>query len=455
MSKARKTAVSGIFYPGNEEVVKEQVQTFLGEAPIYPVRPTAIIVPHSVFSYSGSVAASAYASLKRFKHELNHIVLLGSAHHNNVEGIAATAHTEFESAVGSVKTNTESFAKIEDISSVHINEMAHRDEHSIEVQLPFLQEVLEDFTITPLIVGKADAQDVAEVIERLSGDGTLVVVSTDLSQYQSYAVANAMDRETCLSIESLDVTEVDSYRACGHYAIKGLVEFSKKTNHVLKNIDYRNSGDTTGDKTRVIGYLSSYCVRRDSRWSVTSKEQREYLLVKAYNAIAKRLGAERKLLPAEPKFSSQVVDTFVTLRLNGELRGCAGTLDASTDVVSDIVSNSLAAAFHDARFTSLTAEEFKDVDITISVLSQLDDLEVKSEEELLNSSRVGVDGVTVTQGFKRGNFLPRVWEKYKDPQTFWNVLRSRIGLEDSWADDLTFKRYRTCSFSLKSYSADH
>ena len=451
MTVARRTAVSGIFYPGEEVSLREKVQSLLKEAPIYPVRPTAIIVPHSTYGYSGSVAASAYASLKRFRKELNHIVILGAAHHNTVDGIAATDFAEFECPLGKVATNKEALTKLNKFDFVNVDNIAHSGEHSIEVQLPFLHEVLDDFTITPLIVGKSNENDIARIMEELSAPGTLFVVSATLSEYQTYSVATGIDRQTARSIELLDLSAIEAYNSLGSYAIKGLIQYAKNTDHSIKNIDYKNAGDTAGDKSRVIGYMASYCVRNDSRWAVATQEERDYLLAISYNTMAKRLGLPSKAVPAEPKFTSKDVDTFITLRLNGELRGCSGTLYNPTNLVDGVVANTVDAAFEDMRFTPLTAAELNEIDITVSILSPLEKVSVDSEEALLDKLRVGVDGVAITCGFKRGNFLPRVWEKYPEPQVFWQQLKSRLGLEKyDWSDDFVISRYRTCSFSLRS-----
>ena len=260
MTTVRKSAVSGIFYPDQELDLQSKVQELLSEAPVYSLRPTAIVVPHSSLSYSGKIAASAYASLAQFQDEIKDVIVLGSSHHNAVKGVVVCTYQEFECSARTVKTNPQILNKIKGLDFVSVDDSVHDGEHSIEVQLPFLNEVLSDYSITPLAVGEVDPSDVARLMETVVSPQALFVISTDFSQYMPYEEAKEADKETLKSIELLDKSGIDSYKACNHIALKGLLEYAKLTKSSMKNLCYENSGDTGDNKDRVIGYISSYCL---------------------------------------------------------------------------------------------------------------------------------------------------------------------------------------------------
>lgn len=270
MTTVRKSAVSGIFYPDQELKLQSKVQELLSEAPVYSQRPMAVVAPHSAISYSGAVAASAYASLAQFQDEIKDVVILGSSHHKAVKGIVASSYTEFDCGFGTIKTNAQTLEKAKQLSFVSVDDTAHRDEHSIEVQLPFLKEVLGEFTVTPLIVGEVEATEVASLIEALVDSETLFVISSDLSQYLPYDEANEVDEETLKALESLDTESLNSYKACNCTAVQGLLEYAKLTKSTIKNVFYQNSGDTGANKDRVIGFASSFCMKSGDELSVTN-----------------------------------------------------------------------------------------------------------------------------------------------------------------------------------------
>jgi AmmeMemoRadiSam system protein B len=246
-----------MFYPESASVLARDVAALLGvcaQPPAEPDAPKAIIAPHAGYVYSGPVAASVYARLRALRGRIRRIVLLGPAHRVAVDGLALPASSAFATPLGVVTIDAEAVAAIRDLPQVVVSEAVHAQEHSLEVQLPFLQTIFGDFSLLPLAVGDASPQEVDEVIERLwGGDETLIVVSSDLSHYLPYDVAQRVDAQTAARIVDLDATVVH-LEACGSAPINGLLLASRRHGLQARLLDLRNSGDTAGDKSRVVGY---------------------------------------------------------------------------------------------------------------------------------------------------------------------------------------------------------
>ena len=251
----RPAAVAGAFYPASAVALEAVVIQMLAEAPRGAcASPKAIIVPHAGYIYSGAIAASIYAPLRKLRGTIRHIVLLGPTHRVAVDGLALPASTAFATPLGIVPVDLQAIAAIRDLPQVSINEVAHAQEHSLEVQLPFLQTVLDGFSLLPLAVGKASPAQVAEVLDRLwGGEETLIVVSSDLSHYLSYAEAQQADTQTAQRILQLDPT-IHHMQACGSSPVNGLLLAARQHGLQAQMLDLRNSGDTAGDKARVVGY---------------------------------------------------------------------------------------------------------------------------------------------------------------------------------------------------------
>ena len=218
--------------------------------------PKALIAPHAGYVYSGPIAASAYALLAPLRDLVRRVVLLGPTHRVAVRGLALPASTQFATPLGTVDLDVAAYEKLRGLRQVGVSEEAHALEHSLEVHLPFLQTVLADFKLVPLAVGHASAEEVAEVIEALwGGPETLIVVSSDLSHYLPYKDAQSIDRETAQAVLQLD-TAIDHEHACGATPVAGLSLAARRHNLKPELLDLRNSGDTAGDKSRVVGYAS-------------------------------------------------------------------------------------------------------------------------------------------------------------------------------------------------------
>jgi AmmeMemoRadiSam system protein B len=265
MKRIRKPAVAGSFYPSDPGVLRTTVVTLLAEARgWHGAAPLALVAPHAGYVYSGPVAASAYACLKPFRERYRRVVLLGPAHRAAVRGIALPDVDAFASPLGDVALDRETMDALDD-PDVMVDDAAHRLEHSLEVQLPFLQVMLNRFRLVPLLIGAAAPVTVARVIERLwTSPDTLIVVSTDLSHYLPHAEARQRDRATRQAIEELAGETLTGQDACGAAPLRGLLLAAERRGLAVRTLDLRNSGDTAGDRAQVVGYGAWIFTREDT-----------------------------------------------------------------------------------------------------------------------------------------------------------------------------------------------
>lgn len=257
MSPVRPAAVAGLFYPAHAEMLRGLVRQFLaeGRARASGTSPKALIVPHAGYVYSGPVAGSAYALLEPLRDTLRRVVLLGPSHRVSFSGLALSSAEAFETPLGAVALDPAAAERLAALPQVHTSDAAHAQEHSLEVQLPFLQEVLGEFSLVPISAGDASAEEVAEAIDLLWGGAeTLVLVSSDLSHYCDYEVARRLDRETTRAIEELRPEGLDEGSACGRVPVRGLLVSAARHGLGARTLDLRNSGDTAGPRDQVVGY---------------------------------------------------------------------------------------------------------------------------------------------------------------------------------------------------------
>lgn len=255
----RPAAVAGMFYPGSPKQLSDEVAGMLATAlrtASQTGRPKAFIVPHAGYIYSGPIAASAYACLIPLRDIIRRVVLLGPTHRVAIRGLALPVSGFFDTPLGSVKVDTAISESLLQLPQVQQSEEAHALEHSLEVQIPFLQRALDDFTLVPLAVGMADSEEVAGVLNQAwGGPETLIVISSDLSHYHPYAEARTLDQATIRQIEALHEL-TDHEQACGATPINGLLRCARQHGLHAHLLDLRNSGDTAGDKSRVVGYAA-------------------------------------------------------------------------------------------------------------------------------------------------------------------------------------------------------
>ncbi|GIK26510.1 MAG: MEMO1 family protein [Betaproteobacteria bacterium] len=253
----RPPAVAGMFYPADADELARDIRTYLAETPAtQQATPKALIVPHAGYIYSGAVAAHAYARLAPARNTIRRVVLLGPAHRVPLRGLALPMAEGFATPLGNVPIDADGARAALKLPQVSASDVAHNLEHSLEVQVPFLQTVLDDFTLLPFAVGAASAAQVAEVLDLLwGGPETLILISSDLSHFHAYATAQGIDKGTVGAILAFEPS-LEHEQACGATPINGLLLCAKRRVMQIELLDLRNSGDTAGDRSRVVGYAS-------------------------------------------------------------------------------------------------------------------------------------------------------------------------------------------------------
>lgn len=474
MSHVRPAAVAGMFYPASQRELDATVRAMLAAVPLPTADeplPKAIIAPHAGYVYSGPVAATAYARLVRRKGQVQRVVLIGPSHRVWLEGLAVPRCDAFATPLGSVAVDREAVADVLALDAVTVLDAAHAEEHSLEVHLPFLQAVLGTFTIVPLLVGEARPTDVAAVLERLwGGDETLIVVSSDLSHYLSYESAQTLDAATCRAIETLDPAAIGREQACGGAAVKGLLTLAKRRQLRVRTLDLRNSGDTAGDRRRVVGY-GAWVFSEPPKGEKRSDDGRaaagepgatggarqvlrahgETLLFLASASIdhgLRRGGPLPLNIRDYPEALQAKGASFVTLTLDGSLRGCVGSPEAYRPLAEDVSLNAFAAAFRDSRFSRLQPLERDRLTLSVSLLTPPVRIFCTTESELLADLQPHADGLIIESRGHRALFLPQVWAMLPQPRAFVQQLKAKAGLAmDYWAADLQAWRFHAVAVS--------
>src|SRR3989442_10479302 len=421
MASIRAAAVAGMFYPGEARALATELDELFGGVEQAGARlgfPKALIVPHAGYIYSGPIAARAYDELAAARGIVRRVVMLGPVHRVPVRGLAIPTDQAFATRLGTVPLDRAALERVRDLPQVVVSDLAHLQEHALEVQLPFLQRQLGEFALAPFAVGNASVQEVAEVIERLwGGPETLIVISTDLSHYHAYAEARQIDRATVTRIARF-ATDLDHEEACGATPLNGLLAAAQKHNLAIRLLAACNSGDTAGGKGQVVGY-SAFALHEPGT-DVSPEDAGKTLLGIARGAIESRLFASANR-PDAP-WLRQNAATFVTLTRDGALRGCIGSLQAQRPLGTDVAENAIAAAFRDPRFPAMTSAEWPGVRVEVSLLSAAKPLRFADEEDLLAQLQSGEVGVILEGDGRRATFLPQVWEGIPEKREFLREL---------------------------------
>ncbi len=449
--KVRKAYVAGQFYPGTKEQITAVVHEYLNQAETKGLEGSlrALIAPHAGYIYSGPIAAYAY---KQIKKPFKRIFIFASNHspYADVDGLSVPDYTHYRTPLGDVQVSplVRELMQEERISYVP----AAHTTHIIEVHLPFLQLVLEDeFEIVPVITGRINVDDITrfgELFNRYAADETLFIVSTDLSHYHPYDEAVSLDASCVNALESLDTPGVIQSEMCGQGAALIFLEIAKKQGWKGKILDYRNSGDTAGDKTRVVGYtavaysLHSTSASPDKSSGALSEEEQKILLALAQKTVELYVKEKKIYEPDETHFDAypklkEHRGTFVTLKKQKNLRGCIGSLIGKQPLYLGVRDHAINAACRDPRFKPVTQQELTEIELSISVLDVPQLLEVSEPEEYLETL-THEDGVILASGRHQSTYLPQVWEQLPEPVEFLSRLCMKGGASpDCWKDPKT------------------
>ncbi|NTU57662.1 MAG: AmmeMemoRadiSam system protein B [Chlorobiaceae bacterium] len=458
MNTIRQAAVAGTFYEASKESLVRDVRDLLSQVK-EPAEgtpcPKALIVPHAGYLYSGSTAAAAYITLRRHAAVITRVVLLGPVHRVPVNGLALPDAQAFATPLGVIEIDQDAVRSLAGLPQVVVSGAAHQAEHSLEVQLPFLQNVLGSFKLVPLAVGNASNGQVAEVLNRLwGGPETVIVISSDLSHFHKYDQARQIDQETVQRI--LHGVPLYTYdQACGATPINGMILAAKQHGLIPSLVGFCNSGDKVANRDSVVGYASFTYTDPSTAKDVPlddAVERGKIMLSIARASISTALGN-----PCTADESAGWLQergaVFVTLHKNGKLRGCIGSFTPYRRLLEDIKANARAAAQLDRRFQPVTLAELPELQIEVSQLFQHKPLTFSSEADAIGQLQGGVDGLIFEFNQHRSTFLPQVWEQLPDPRQFMAQLKIKAGLpQDFWSESIRLLRYRVHKWAEKPAS---
>ncbi len=447
-TRVRPAAVAGMFYPADAEELRRAVRDHLAaaEPAAEPRVPKAVVVPHAGYRYSAPVAAAAYARLAPARGRVRRVLLIGPTHRVAVAGFALSNAETFATPLGCVKVDTDGTARLARRPDAQAMDLAHAQEHALEVQLPFLLETLgPDVEILPVLAGQVSAEAAAGLLEaEWGGPETLIVVSSDLSHYLAYDDCVTLDEVTRHAIETLAPEKIDRPQACGRLPLAGLLLCAKRRGMEVKTLDLRNSGDTAGPRGQVVGY-GAWAFYDAPEVPPVTQSHGASLLALARDSIRNGLETGTPLPIDYEHLPAELADfgaSFVSLYRRGRLRGCVGSTRPSRSLAEDIAANAFAAAFRDERFDPLEADELDGLEISVAVLSPLDPLRFGSERELLAQLDIGEDGLVIADHGRRAVFLPQVWGNLPDPAVFLAQLKIKAGLPLAESPTLQAWRFR-------------
>jgi len=468
--RVRQPAVAGIFYPADAQTLRKAVDDFLAAAKAPRLEQArGLICPHAGYRFSGSTAAEAYKQLTGRGFQT--VVVLAPSHYADFKGASIPDVDAYRTPLGSIPLSPKAkvLAKIRPFvtdppcrvqrpgwwrqASKEIpafgDDTPHTWEHSLEVQLPFLQRTLDGFELIPVVMRNADPAAVAKVLaEHVLNDRTLFVASSDLSHYYPYQTAKVLDRQCCQAIVNLDIQDMARQEACGKEPILTLMHLARLKGWQAKLLRYRNSGDTAGDKSSVVGYaaIAFYGPGRPARPAsrpatqprgpdqTYTPRERDFLLKLARQSLIQTV-TSGKLPAMDPRSIADKLKEkkgcFVTLTKDGRLRGCIGHILPQEPLYKAVMHNARSAALMDKRFPPVQPGELDQIEIEISVLTVPKPLAYNSPVELLSQLRPGIDGVLLRVGSHQATYLPQVWRQIPSKGLFLSNLAVKAQLQPS------------------------
>jgi AmmeMemoRadiSam system protein B/AmmeMemoRadiSam system protein A len=462
----RESVIAGSWYPGKKEDLAKLIDSFLGNADNTGLKDIkALIVPHAGYAYSGQVAAHAYKQI--VEGEYKKVIILAPSHHVGFRGASIPDYTYFETPMGKVKVSSDAGLMKKESKIIQSIDLIEEKEHSLEIQLPFLQKVLgSEFDLIPMVVGdlsESDRTTLAELLTKHLDDETLLVISTDLSHYYPYDTAVLMDTECIEALIDLNIKAAEGCEMCGMNPVLILLEIAKKlgwNTHLLK---YANSGDATGDPSGVVGYaaIAFYAGKKEEKKENKktpagdlNNVEKKYLLSLARETIENYIKSGEVTEPhTEDQKLKETRGAFVTLEKKGQLRGCIGHIIPVQPLFLDVRDNAISAATEDSRFRQVVEEELDKIEIEISVLTFPEEIKTKSAKETLEAIRQGIDGIILEYKGRSATYLPQVWEQLPGKEEFLDSLCMKGGLSPGdWKQKgAKISRYQVQAFKESEY----
>ena len=456
----RPPSYQGRFYPADRSELVRTIQDWVRQADPEVLaaqkngKVKALIMPHAGYIYSGLTAGHGAAMVQGESYAK--VIIMGPDHRVGFSGCSVSRAAAWQTPLGKTPLHAHAQHLLGIKKLFHTDMNSERLEHSLEVVLPFIQACLGHFTLVPVVVGQCDIPKTARAINEILDPDTLLVVSSDLSHFLPYDEAVRKDKATINMILNGDSNAFHKSpnAACGKIPVLMLMEIAQKRKWQPRLIHYTNSGDTAGDRSRVVGYCAiAYLKDEGDRFS---QAQGKILVNCARQALAEKLGMPTAMKGGDAgtrgieddDLLSQHRAVFVTLYLNGRLRGCIGSLNAVEPVMDNVRRHALNAAFRDPRFPALRKEEFQQVTIEVSILTPPKVLEYTDAEDLISKLQPGRDGLIIQKGHYRATYLPQVWEQLPDPEAFLSSLCRKAGMPvNEWKKgDLDIRTYQVQYF---------
>ncbi|MCR4880523.1 MAG: AmmeMemoRadiSam system protein B [bacterium] len=439
----KEAFAAGKFYTSDKEELLNTFKSYeSNHKRDYNVKSRCIIVPHAGYQYSGQLAFDGFSYLDN---TVKNVFVFAPTHRKSVNNLALSSCDEFETPLGNIKVNKSIQEEIiKEFGCEYCNE-AFAEEHAIEVQIPFIQHFLPEVNIVGILIGNDDIDKTLKIISKYYPDkNNAFVVSTDLSHYLKEEDAIKIDTVTAGMIENSNLQGFRFEQACGAIPMVATSEFARRNDYSLIRVGMTNSGQTSGDHSKVVGY-GSWFLYEGTRNDFVEKNFSPKLISIVRKTIESKLNGKSEInitsyMPYPPVFDSTGA-VFVTLEIDERLRGCIGSPIAHTSLLIDLIKNSYNAAFSDPRFRPLTKEEYDKISISVSILSNPAKMNFKDEEDLLNQMRPNIDGIIIRDGEKQALYLPSVWKQLPDKKDFLNTLKQKAGMEPDHFSD-TFEAYR-------------
>ena len=432
---------AGSFYPEKPEELTNLLNSYMQEQKV-KYKSKAVIVPHAGVYYSG------YAAMAGFQHlDLNeNIFIIAPSHHETFHNIALPEYTYFDTPLGSLEVNNRLIRDIAEKFPCLISNEIFNNEHSIEVQLPYIQHIFcpksqsaMDFVkglkkigkrikIIPILVGNCDYRLISDLISTYWENASFVI-SSDLSHYFSQSECRQIDTYTATIIETGKLEYFQRQQACGLVGIMGLVDFANRNDCSMIRAMMYNSGDISKESDKVVGY-GSWFLYTDSKNDFIERFYSKYVYNIVKTSIYAALNGEEFIPRDIPSVLTQYGASFVTLKRKDKLRGCIGSVYPTKPLILDLIDNAKNAAFQDPRFEPLLPDEFLDLQITVSILSSIERINFKDERDLL--SKIHPHGVIISEQDRRAVYLPEVWEQLPERDIFLNSLKEKAGLRPNY-----------------------
>jgi AmmeMemoRadiSam system protein B/AmmeMemoRadiSam system protein A len=452
-SDVHPAQVAGMFYPAEAESLRELIEGVGKRARADgSVSPKVVVAPHAGLVYSGSVAMTAFGPWARRPDPPRRVVIIGPAHRYSFRGLALHPASAWRTPLGEASIARDFQARLQTARAAVVDPRPFAGEHSLELHLVMLQAMLPaPFEILPVLVGDADPARIAAALKLVwGGPETVISVSSDLSHFLDRDSAEAIDSDTARRIEILDFGSLESRRACGFLPIIGALQIAAERDLRASNLHLATSADAGAEASSVVGY-GAFALEYAASARLAD-DDRVFLLSQCKAAISAAARSRGKAPPASdfedrPTALSPWRATFVTLREDGRLRGCIGSLNARRPLLDDAATNAIEAGFSDPRFAPLTEGELDNLDLEVSVLSHPRPIPAQTESDLAGALEPDRDGLILRQDNQCALFLPGVWRQLHDPRGFVRNLIAKAGLDDKrWPERLNAARFRVESF---------